>query len=311
MRTAFIDALIKAAHADDKIWLLTGDLGYSVLEPFRAAFPDRYINAGVAEQNMIGVAAGLALSGAQVFVYSICNFVTLRCLEQIRNDLCYHKANVKVVGVGSGLSYGVHGYTHHAVEDIAVTRALPNMTVLCPGDPVEARWAAEVATCHNGPAYIRIGKAGEPALHAQPLDGVALGKAVRLREGDDATLFAVGNMLESTLKAAALLEAQGFGVGVVSMPCVKPLDEAFVAAEAARVPLVATVEEHVQCGGFGEAIAGVMARSSGARARLLSFAVGDAIVSGLVGDQNHLRNLLGLSPQHIADGVTQALGAKR
>jgi hypothetical protein len=143
MRTAFLETLVRLARHDERIWLLTGDLGYSVLEGFAREFPERFVNAGVAEQNLTGVAAGLALSGKIVFTYSIANFPTLRCLEQIRNDVCYHRANVKVVAVGGGLAYGSQGYTHFGVEDLAVMRALPYMTVVAPGDPVEARLATE------------------------------------------------------------------------------------------------------------------------------------------------------------------------
>ena len=141
MRTSFIDTLCQVAENDRRVWLVTGDLGYSVLEKFSSKFPERYLNAGVAEQNMVGVAAGLAMTGKVVFVYSIANFPTLRCLEQVRNDVCYHKLSVKIVAVGCGLAYGGHGYTHHGVEDLGVMSLLPHMTVIAPGDPVETRWA--------------------------------------------------------------------------------------------------------------------------------------------------------------------------
>ena len=141
MRTAFIDTLCQLAAEDERIWLLTGDLGYSVLERFATRFPERYVNVGVAEQNMVGVAAGLARCGKMPWVYSIANFPTFRCLEQIRNDVCYHNGNVKVVAVGAGFAYGPHGYTHHGLEDVAILRALPNMTVVAPADPVETRLA--------------------------------------------------------------------------------------------------------------------------------------------------------------------------
>jgi transketolase len=164
MRTAFIKALTDLAETDNRIWLVTGDLGFSVLEEFASRFPDRYLNVGVAEQNMTGVAAGLAMSGKIVFTYSIANFPTLRCLEQVRNDVCYHNANVKIVAVGGGLAYGAQGYTHHAIEDLAILRALPNIRVIAPGDPAETRAAVMAIVNTPGPCYLRLGKAGEPSF---------------------------------------------------------------------------------------------------------------------------------------------------
>src|SRR5262249_54572532 len=161
----FINTLCTLAGQDERVWLLTADLGYSVLERFAARFPDRYVNVGVAEQNLIGIAAGLARCGKVPFVYSIANFPTLRCLEQIRNDVCYHEGNVKVVAVGGGLAYGAQGYTHHGVEDLAVLRVLPGMTVVAPGDPVETRLVTEAIARHPGPCYLRLGKDREPILH--------------------------------------------------------------------------------------------------------------------------------------------------
>jgi transketolase len=161
MRTTFIQTLCEIAERDERVWLLTADLGYSVLEPFAERFPSRFLNVGVAEQNMIGVAAGLAHSGKMPFVYSIANFPTLRCFEQIRNDVCYHEANVKIVAVGGGFAYGAQGYTHHGVEDLGVMRLLPNMIVVAPGDPVETRGATLAMAAHRGPCYLRLGKARE------------------------------------------------------------------------------------------------------------------------------------------------------
>jgi transketolase len=307
MRTAFIETLLEEAARDPNVWLLTGDLGYSVLEKFSERFPDRYINAGVSEQNMAGMAAGLALSGKNVFAYSIANFATLRCLEQIRNDICYHNANVTMVGVGGGLSYGTQGYTHHAVEDIAVTRALPNMTVVCPGDPVETRWATRALARNNGPAYLRLGKAGEPTLHAQSLDGLAIGKAVRLRPGDTVTLISTGNMLEDAILTADLLRAQGVDAGVVSLPTIKPLDKEIVRAESGRVDLICTLEEHVAYGGLAEAVALEIATAPGKRAKLITFHIGEEIASGLVGDQKNLRALMGIDPKAMAARIVKAL----
>jgi transketolase len=249
MRTAFIEALCQAAEQDARIWLLTGDLGYSVLERFSSQFPDRYLNAGVAEQNMIGVAAGLAMAGNTVFVYSIANFPTMRCLEQVRNDVCYHRLNVKIVAVGCGLAYGGHGYTHHGVEDLGVMALLPHMTVLAPGDPLEAGWATRELARRPGPGYLRLGKAGEPVIHkSEP--AFELGKAVQVVDGGHATLFSTGGMLDMAVKVAAVLATRGVALRVLSMPTLRPLDKARICAEARRTRRLITLEEHGP-GGLG------------------------------------------------------------
>ncbi|MCE9559061.1 MAG: transketolase, partial [Armatimonadetes bacterium] len=201
MRTSFMQTLTQFAERDDRIWLLTGDLGYSVLEPFAQRFPERYINVGVAEQNMTGIAAGLALSGKVVFTYSIANFPTLRCLEQIRNDVCHHNANVKVVAVGGGFAYGSQGYTHHGVEDLGIMRMLPGLTVMVPGDPAEAKAATRAAVETAGPCYLRLGKGGEPAVHAEP-PVFTVGRALLARHGRDVTILSCGAMLAAAVAAA-------------------------------------------------------------------------------------------------------------
>jgi transketolase len=249
MRTSFIETLVEVAERDPRVWLLTGDLGYSVLEKFSSKFPERYLNAGVAEQNMVGVAAGLAMTGKVVFVYSIANFPTLRCLEQVRNDVCYHRLNVKIVAVGCGLAYGGHGYTHHGVEDLGVMSLLPHMTVMAPGDPVETRWATRALVEHAGPGYLRLGKAGEPIVH-QSTPAFALGKAVQVMDGADATLISTGGMLETATRVATILAARGVSMRVLSMPTLRPFDGDRVIAEAKRTGRIVTLEEHGP-GGLG------------------------------------------------------------
>lgn len=249
MRTSFIETLVQVAERDPRVWLLTGDLGYSVLEKFSSKFPDRYLNAGVAEQNMVGVAAGLAMTGKIVFVYSIANFPTLRCLEQVRNDVCYHNLSVKIVAVGCGLAYGGHGYTHHGVEDLGVMSLLPHMTVMAPGDPVETRWATRTLVEHSGPAYLRLGKAGEPVVH-QGAPAFEFGKAVQVTDGKDGTLISTGGMLETATRIATILAARGITIRVLSMPTLRPFDSDHLIAEAKRVGKIITLEEHGP-GGLG------------------------------------------------------------
>jgi transketolase len=243
MRKAFSEALCAAAAEDERIWLICGDLGYGVLEPFAQRFPDRFVNAGVAEQNMTGVAAGLAHSGKVVFVYSIVNFPVMRCLEQVRNDVCYHNMNVKVVAVGGGLVYGGHGYTHHGAEDLAVMRVLPNMTVLAPGDPVEARLATLAVARRAGPCYLRLGRGGEPVVHDRPPEW-QIGWGLHLRRGDDVTLLCTGTPLPLTLQAADELAAGGIDCDVLSLPSLCPLDTAAILESASRTGRVVTIEEH-------------------------------------------------------------------
>jgi transketolase len=304
MRNAFVETLCELAVQDERIWLLTGDLGYSVLERFATQFPRRYVNAGVAEQNLTGVAAGLAHSGKIVFTYSIANFPIMRCLEQVRNDVCYHKLNVKIVAVGGGVAYGTHGYTHHSVEDIAVMRALPNMTVVAPGDPVETALATRAVLDHNGPCYVRLGKGGERTVHEHE-PKFQLGRAIVLREGDDVTLISTGAILGEAVEAAELLAQRSIQAGVLSMPTVKPLDIDAVLAAASRSRLVVTIEEHNVVGGVGSAVAEVLAEMDGDRARLLRCGV--TASPYVIGSQAHLRRVNGLDAEGLARMIRQVL----
>ena len=305
MRTAFIETLCELAEQDERIWLLTGDLGYSVLECFRDRFPDRFVNIGVAEQNMTGVAAGLALCGKIVFTYSIANFPTLRCLEQIRNDVCYHNANVKIVAVGGGLTYGSQGYTHHGVEDLAIMRALPGMTVIAPGDPVETRLATRAIVDWPGPCYLRLGKAGEPIVHEDGLD-FRIGKALVVRHGSDATLISTGGMLKTVVEAAEELVAQGICARVLSIHTLKPLDVEAVISAASETQAIITVEEHNVSGGLGSAVAEMLAETGGPEIRFRRLGVSD-FDSDQVGSQEYLRARHGLSGHPISRIVASLL----
>lgn len=312
MRTTFIETLVECARTDPNIWLLCGDLGYSVLEKFAQEFPERYINVGVAEQNMASMAGGLAMTGRTVITYSIGNFGTLRCYEQIRNDICYHDANVKVIAVGGGLAYAGQGYTHHAVEELAALRALPNMTVIAPADPVETKLATRWMLSHPHPVYLRLGKAGEPVLHPNAPD-FAPGHIIPMQDGRDVLLISTGGMLESTLRVAALLKDKGISVGVASSPFVKPFDAKWVQAQATKIPLICTLEEHAPYGGLADAVGMSLASMVGARARLLPFNVPESVLKGIAGEHAQLRARAGLSPetvtQRIIDNLKQELKA--
>ncbi len=289
MRTSFLNTLIELAEHDERVWLLTADLGYSVLEPFIAKFPDRYVNVGIAEQNLIGVAAGLARSGLKPFVYSIANFPTMRCFEQIRNDVCYHGADVTIVSVGGGLAYGPQGYTHHGVEDLAVMCCLPGMTVIAPGDPVETRLATRALSAQAGPGYLRLGKAREPVLHdVEPL--FVIGKALEVRGGRDLTLVSTGGMLGDALAAADTLTGDGLSVRVLSMPTLKPFDSEAIARAARQTGAIITLEEHSVHGGLGSATAEAIL-ASGEVVRFQKMGIPDRPYK-LIGSQAYLKQHL-------------------
>jgi transketolase len=252
MRNAFVQALTEAAARDPRIMLLTADLGYKIFDDFARRFPSRFMNVGIAEANMVGVATGLAMEGRKPFIYSIVPFVTLRAFEQVRNDICYHQADVTAVGVGGGYSYGPNGPTHHALEDIGAMRMLPGMTVVCPGDPAETSAAVQALAIHRGPAYLRLGRAGEPTVH-QGSVSFQLGRGIQVRAGGDVALLSTGNMLAASVDTAALLAARGLGCRVLSLHTVKPLDAAMIEAAARETRLVVTLEEHFLAGGFGSA----------------------------------------------------------
>jgi transketolase len=298
MRTAFIDQLVQLADLDEKIWLVCADLGYSVLEAFADRFPGRYLNAGVAEQNMTGVAAGLAMAGKTVFTYSIANFPVMRCLEQIRNDVCYHNLSVKIVAVGGGFAYGSLGYSHHGVEDLAVTSALPNLTIAAPADPIEARAITSIFAATPGPGYLRLGKAGEPVLHAADTK-VELGKAIQVTDGNDLTVISIGGMLGTVLKAGEELSRRGIHARILSMPFLIPLDTVAILQAAEQTGAILTVEEHGP-GGLGTAVAETLAIHGRAVAfRPLRLARSPIKVAG---SQQELRAAQGLS----VEGIVQA-----
>jgi transketolase len=301
MRTAFIETLLAAAERDERIVLLTGDLGFGVVEPFANRFPTRFINMGVAEQNMTGVATGMALSGRVVFTYSIANFPTLRCLEQIRNGPCYHNANVKIVSVGGGLAYGSLGMSHHATEDIAVMRALPNLRVVAPGDPVETRCAVDAIIEADGPAYLRLGRAGEPTVHATSIS-FELGRALEFSSGTDITLISTGGMLATTASAAAALRDDGISCRVLSMHTIKPLDTQSILRAATQTRLVVTIEEHSVTGGLGGAVAEVMAEAQPRTATLKRIGLPSAFVS-CAGSRDFLAKEYGLTADAIMSTI--------
>ncbi|MFY9819839.1 MAG: transketolase C-terminal domain-containing protein [Thermoanaerobaculia bacterium] len=300
MRTAFLETLFELAKADERIVFLTGDLGFSVIEPFAQALPKQFVNAGVAEQNMTGIAAGMALSGKIALTYSIANFPTLRCLEHIRNDVCYHEANVKIVAVGGGFAYGALGASHHATEELGVMRMMPGMTVVAPADPIEARLATRAIVAHPGPCYIRLGKAGEPNVHEGPID-FHLGRAIQVRDGKDVTLISTGGMLKAAAGVARRLAERGVEARVLSMHTLKPLDTEAVLAAARETGAIFTLEQHSVIGGLGSAVAEVLAES-GLTVKFKRIGLPSAF-SPRVGSQQYLEAQNGLDEEGVLRSV--------
>ena len=299
MRDAFTRALMREAAKDPRLTLVTGDLGFGVLKPFWETYPEQFVNAGIAEQGMTGLAAGLAMTGRTVLTYSIGNFPTLRCIEQIRNDCAYHNANVKVVCVGGGFVYGSLGMSHHATEDMAILRALPGVTVFTPGDPHEVEAIVPVMLNTPGTCYLRLGRGGEPYLHAGPIENYEPPRALTLREGRDVALLSAGGILTQTVSAAKLLEEQGVSAEVISFPCLKPLDAEKIAELGQRFRHIVTVEEHSIVGGFGSAVCEAMAET-GSPCRVHRIGMED-VYSTIVGTQQYLRGEYQMDDQAICE----------
>lgn len=304
MRDTFVKTLIEEAKKNKNIELITGDLGFGVLKPYFESLPNQFTNAGIAEQNMTGVAAGMALSGKIVFTYSIGNFPTLRCLEQIRNDCAYPRANVKIVCVGGGFVYGSLGMSHQATEDIAVMRSLPQVTVVCPGDLIEAQEATRAIINTSGTVYMRLGRGGEKRIHKK-IDDFQIGKAIKIREAKESekriALFSTGAILDEATDAADILEKNNIGVEEYSFHTVKPIDRAVIISCAERFDTIVTVEEHNIVGGFGSAVAEVLAEE-GCPARLIRIGLNDEYCSK-VGNQKYLREQYNMSAGGIVDTI--------
>jgi transketolase len=305
MRPAFFRALTRAAQQDAHVLLMTGDLGFMAVEPYQAAVPSQFHNAGVSESTMVGMAAGLAATGSRVFVYSIAPFVTLRVLEFIRNDVCQPRLPVTIVGVGAGYAYAQQAFTHHALEDMAVMRALPHMTVICPADPPEVEAAVAALAHHEGPAYLRLGKAGEPLLHTAP-PPFQIGRAIEMRPGHDASIVACGSVLGLALGAAERLAQDGLRVRVLSMHTVKPIDADAVHRAMRETRALVTVEEHSVVGGLGSAVAEIVAESA-RRPGFRRVACREGFIDVAAG-RDHLLARSGVTVDGVVAAVRDALG---
>lgn len=309
MRDTFVKTLIEEAKKDSNIELVTGDLGFGVLKPYFEQLPNQFTNAGIAEQSMTGIAAGMALCGKTVFTYSIGNFPTLRCIEQIRNDCAYPHANVKIVCVGGGFVYGSLGMSHQATEDIAIMRALPEVTVVCPGDLVEAAEATKAIAHIPGTVYLRLGRGGEKRIHDK-IENFQIGKAIKIQDAKNdcdkkVALFSTGAILDEATDAAKMLEQAGIGVEEYSFHTVKPIDKDVIIDCAKRYDYIVTVEEHNIIGGFASAVSEVITDSD-EKVRLIKIGLNDEYCSK-VGNQKYLRAQYGMVAEDIVNKVKEIL----
>lgn len=300
MRRAMVDAFTELAQENPDFVLITGDLGFGVFEDFAKCYPNQYINAGIAEQNMLGMASGLALEGKCVFVYSIGNFPTFRCLEQIRNDACYHKLNVNIVCQGGGFSYGALGMSHHATEDIGIMRVLPNTVIVAPYTDHQTKKAVVELSKTEGVGYLRIEKITQKNKDEGEL---IIGKGNPLRKGHDAVIFSYGNVLNEAVEASDRLKDHGIACSVVNMHTLKPIDVDLIKEYASHIEHIITLEEHNIIGGLGSAVSEILAEMT-STTRLTRLGLNDCYTS-VVGDQIFLRKENSIDSLSIVEKIKE------
>lgn len=303
MRDGFIKALTDNAQKNKNIMFMTGDLGFKIFDDYIKKCPGQFLNVGVAEQSMLGLAMGMSLEGKTALVYSIANFHTFRALEQIRNDLCYHNADVKIVATGGGFSYGQLGMSHHATEDLSIMRALPNMTVLTPGDAWEAHQVTEYMLNNKGPFYLSLEKSNVDT--AKKGEKFEFGKIRQIKEGNDVTLISVGGILSETVAAAESLAKENVNCRVLSVHSLKPLDKETIIKAAEETKAIITVEENSLAGGLGSAVAEILA-DMGSPIELKRLGM-DNVFASVVGDQQYLRAQFGLDAKSIIKQVKETI----
>lgn len=308
MRNNMIKIVCEEAEKNKDLIFVTADLGFNVLNAFYDTYPNQYINVGIAEQNMTSVAAGLALEGKKVFTYSIGSFSTFRCLEQIRNDVCYHNADVKIIALAAGFAYGALGMSHHATEDITAMKSLPNMTIFSPCDPIETRAVTRSAIKLNTPCYIRLGRGGEPNIHDdESIEyNFEIGKAYKLFDGNDACIFSTGAITIEAKKAVLSLKEKGINVSLYSFPTIKPIDEETIISCAKKYKTIITVEEHQINGGFASSIADVLSKDPNQHAVLSRIGMVDEFTSK-VGSTDYLRREYNMDSNAITNKVMECL----
>ncbi|MCI8299588.1 MAG: transketolase [Lachnospiraceae bacterium] len=307
MRTTFIETLTELAQEDEKIMCVIGDTGFSVFEGFEQEFGGRFLNVGIAEQNFVSIGAGLAAMGMKPYIYNVVSFMTLRAAEQIMLDICYQENPVVLVGVGGGLAYATAGPTHHALQDLALMSAMPNMSVVCPGDPVEMKAVMKQSKDFGKPLYIRIGRSVDPVVHSGDID-FKIGKAIQMYDGTDATLFVTGVMLQEAVKVRELLCQKGITAALYSMPSIKPIDKEIIKERAALGKPVFTIEEHSVIGGLGDAVGRVLCEyMADTPVQFHKFGIPDQFAP-VTGSRDYLRDLFGISADKMAGAIVQMLG---
>ena len=305
MRNTFANVITDLASSDERVVLLSGDIGNRMFDEFKRRFPNRFYNCGVAEQNMIGVAAGLASSGLRPYVYTIAPFLVYRPFEQIRTDVCYQDLPVVIAAVGAGLAYGELGPSHHSCEDIAALRALPNLNIVCPGDSAELTAAMRDGLTEHHPTYLRLGKKGEPVVHGATPENFQLGRALVLKSGSQGAIISTGNMLPTAVDAARVLCNSGLDFEIVSMHTVKPLDVEYLETASARFRLIVTVEEHSLIGGLGSAVAEWAVDRGLSGTRVLRLGTPDAFLKATM-EQEAAREWSGLAVSDVVASIRTA-----
>lgn len=306
MRSTFVNVLDKLAEQDERVICVIGDTGFSVFEEFEKKYKERFVNVGIAEQNFVSVGAGLAAMGMKPFIYNVVSFMVYRAFEQIEFDVCFQENPVVLVGVGGGHAYGPAGPSHHAYFDLTLMTALPNMTVLCPADPVEMEAAMYAAYQYDKPVYIRIGRSVDPIVHDEPID-FQIGKAIPMKQGKDAVLFATGTMLKDAVKAVELLQKKGLDIALYSVPCIKPMDEALVLECMMKYGYIFTLEEHSVNGGLGTAVGNIMLNSGvKTHASLVKMGFPDTFAP-VAGSREYLNGLYGIDIEGIAETIAKTI----
>lgn len=310
MRTAFVNKLMELAEKDERIVLLTGDMGFPMFDKFKELYPERYYNMGIAEQNMIGVAAGLAMRGKKPYIYSIIPFLIMRSYEQVRVDVCYHNLDIKFIGSGGGIAYGPAGATHHSIEDISLMRGLPNMQIIAPGDPFEARNAVEKSYYNNSPTYIRLSKNNEPVLHKNLDDKeFEIGKSICMKKGENIAIIATSNMLNQALEVSNELDNLGIKNSLYSFHTIKPIDKETLDKIFKNYKYIVTMEEHNIIGGLYGAVMEEYGKgiiSDYSIEKVLPIAINDKF-SHHVGDQNNIRKYFGIDKDNVIDKIKEIL----
>lgn len=301
MRTAIIDEVYKIMKENKDSYFLTGDLGYNTLEGIEKEFGSRFINVGVAEQNMIGIASGLALTGKKVFVYSIIPFLIMRCFEQIINDMCYHDLDVTLLGSGSGITYGILSSTHFALEDVAILRNLPNMTIFSPCDETEAIIGMKALKNHHHPTYVRIGARTENTVYEKPFNFI-LGKGNIFKKGKDVAVFVSGSLISEVIKAVDQIEKEtGKSIAIIDIHTIKPIDRELIISESRNKKIVFTVEEHGKIGGMGSAVSEIVSEFCPGT-KVIRIGTDDKFIK-IVGTRSFLRKHLGFN----SEGITKKI----